>query len=179
MMKLARQCIVPLLLSLAATLADAAPPAYSHGEKATVLIFTTTDCPIANAMIPEIKRLHEEFTQQGVAFTLVHVDPDTTEAAAREHARNYQVNIPFVLDPNHDLVKRLGAQRTPEAFVLLPDGNTVYHGRINNLYHAPGQRRRDPTSNDLRDALASVVSGQKVKNPHQPAVGCVIADFAR
>jgi hypothetical protein len=160
---------------------DAATPEYRHGERASVLIFTTTDCPISNAMLPEISRLAREFTPQGVSFTLVHVDPDTTMTKAREHAKSYEIRIPLVLDPHHQLVKRYQATRTPEAFVILPEGNTAYHGRINDLYHAPGQRRRAPTSNDLRDALTVVLAGARITKDkaHQPAVGCVIADFAR
>jgi hypothetical protein len=144
-----------------------------------VLIFTTTDCPIANAMLPEIARIAQEFSEKGVAFTLVHVDPDTTIAKARDHAKEYVIGLPVLLDPKHELVKRCKAERTPEACVILPDGSVAYHGRINDLYHAPGKRRHAPGSNDLRDALAAVVSGRKVANAYQPAVGCVIADFAR
>jgi hypothetical protein len=107
------------------------------------------------------------------------VDPDTSAATVREHAKSYGISIASVLDPKHELVKRYKATRTPEAFVILPDGSTAYHGRINDLYHAPGQRRRAPTTNDLRDALASVVSGKPVLKNYQPAIGCVIADFAR
>jgi hypothetical protein len=157
----------------------AAPPAFKHGERASVLIFTTTDCPIANAMLPEITRIEQEFSKQGVAFTLVQVDPDTNAAAVREHDKSYGISIPSVLDPKHELVRRYKATRTPEAFVIMPDGSIAYHGRINDLYHAPGQRRRAPAINDLRDALASVVSGKPVGKSYQPAIGCVITDFAR
>jgi hypothetical protein len=166
------------LLSFAAA-AAAAPPEFNQGEKASVLIFTTMDCPIANAMLPELARLHQEFPGQGVAFTLVHVDPDTTSGKAREHAKSYGISVPFVLDPKHELVKRYHATRTPEAFVILPDDTTAYHGRINDLYYAPGKRRRTPSSDDLRDALAAVVSGRNPKKAAQPAIGCVIADFAK
>jgi thiol-disulfide isomerase/thioredoxin len=159
--------------------AAAAAPAFQRGEKASVLIFTTTDCPIANAMLPELARLQEAFAPKGVSFTLVHVDPDTTPASAQEHAKSYKVTVPMVLDPKHALVKRYHATRTPEAFVILPDDTIVYHGRINDLYHAPGQRRRSPSTNDLKDALAAVVSERPVPNAYQPAIGCVIADFAK
>lgn len=174
--------LLSLLLLAAAILpplSSAAPPAYEHGEKASVLVFTTTDCPVANAMLPEIARIARDFSAKGAPFTLVYVDPDTTEARAREHANSYGISIPFVLDPRHELVKRCKAERTPEACVILPDGGVAYRGRINDLFYSPGKRRRSPTTHDLREALAAVVSGRKVTNAHQPAVGCVIADFAR
>jgi hypothetical protein len=168
-----------LVVAILPALAFATPPAYKHGEKASVLIFTTTDCPVANAMLPEIARIARDFSSKGAAFTLVYVDPDTTEARAREHAKTYGISIPYVLDPRHELVKRCEAERTPEACVILPDEGVAYRGRINDLFYAPGQRRRSPTTHDLREALAAVISGREVANAHQPAVGCVIADFAR
>lgn len=171
--------VLPAFALLCATCCMTAASAFSHGEKATVLIFTTTDCPIANAMLPELLKLQREFEPQGVAFTLIHVDPDTTVAKAHEHAKAYGIHLPSVLDPQHALVRQFQATRTPEAFLLAADGSTAYHGRINDLYHAPGQRRRAPSTNDLRDAITAVLSGKPVAKPHQPAVGCVIADFVR
>ncbi len=160
-------------------LLDGETPTFQHGEKASVLIFTTTNCPIANAMQPEIARLHYEFKDKGVVFTLVHIDPDTTAAKAREHADAYSITVPYVLDPHHVLVKRYGATRTPEAYVLSANGAVAYHGRINDLYHAPGQRRRSPATHDLRDAITAVLAGKPVAVTGQAAVGCVIADFAK
>lgn len=175
--------VTPLLLLLASCLGmnalPAAPPAIQPGKKATVLLFTTTDCPVANALLPEITRIQHDFAAQGVAFTLIHVDPDTTAAKAREHASAYGIKMPAILDPAHQLVKRYHATRTPEVVLLRPDDSIAYHGRINDLYTAPGQRRRSATTHDLRDALAALLSGKKVSNPHQPAVGCIIADFAK
>lgn len=168
-----------LVASLAFTTLPAAAPEFQSGKKATVLLFTTIDCPVANALLPEITRIQREFTAQGVTFALVHVDPDTTEAKAREHASAYGIQMPIVLDPKHHLVKRCQATCTPEAFLLRQDGSTAYHGRINNLYAAPGKRRRAPTTHDLRDAITALLTGKKIPHPHQPAVGCIIADFAR
>ena len=171
---------LPLLVSVCLFAVPAtAAPEFKRGEKASVLIFTTTDCPVANAMMPEITRLQKEYAAKGIAFTLVHVDPDTTDALARKHAKDYGVSVPFALDPKHELVKRYKAARTPEAFLILPDGSIPYHGRINDLYYAPGQRRRSPTTHDLRDAMESILSSRPVAKSAQPAVGCVIADFAR
>ena len=47
-----------------------------RGEaRARVFVFVRTDCPISNRYAPEIKRLHERYRDQGVAFDLVYVDP--------------------------------------------------------------------------------------------------------
>ena len=41
----------------------------------TVLMFVTTDCPIANRYAPEIRRIYEEFSE-GVTFWLVYISDD-------------------------------------------------------------------------------------------------------
>ena len=155
------------------------PLSFTAGQKAAVIIFVTPDCPVANALLPEVARLQHEFKSRGVSFALVHVDPSTTPRQAVEHAAAFHITCAVLLDPRHQLASKLGATRTPEAFVVTPDGKTAYHGRINDLYFAPGQRRRAPTREDLRDALTSVVAGKAVPKSESPAVGCVVADFIR
>src|SRR6187399_476273 len=86
-----------LIINLIAGASHAAPT-FQRGEKASVLIFTTTDCPIANAMLPELARLQEAFVAKGVSFTLVHVDPDTTLSDAQEHAKSYKVKMSLLID---------------------------------------------------------------------------------
>ncbi|HSJ02766.1 MAG TPA: redoxin domain-containing protein [Verrucomicrobium sp.] len=149
----------------------AAPP------KAVVYLFTVPDCPVANAMMPEMVRVAEAFTVLGVAFHLVYVDGDTPLPQAKTHAAAYQWKWAVETDPKHVRVKALGATRTPEVFVVRQDGSTAYHGRINDLYYAPGQRRRSPTQHDLKEALQAILAGRPIAKPHQPATGCIIADF--
>jgi hypothetical protein len=48
------------------------------GSRATVFLFVKTDCPISNRAAPEVNRLYEEFSDQGIAFRLVYVGPDET-----------------------------------------------------------------------------------------------------
>ena len=48
-----------------------------------VLVFTSDECPIANAYAPTLGRLHEAWSEDPrVRLYLVHVDPDMTGARA-------------------------------------------------------------------------------------------------
>lgn len=143
-------------------------------RKATVIIFTLPDCPIANAYAPEINRLVADYTAKGVGIYLAHVDRDLTAADARKHAADYSLRCPVLLDSQHALVKALGATRTPQAFLLDASGKTVYRGRINNLYADYGQRRQTVTQHDLRNALDAVLVGKPVSQPVTEAIGCHI-----
>jgi hypothetical protein len=142
--------------------------------KAMALIFVLPDCPICNAYIPELNRLHEAFTRRGVGLLVVHVDPDVTAERASAHAKEYDLRPLIALDPQHDWVKRAGATIAPQAAVFSPDGQIVYLGRIDDQYVGLGKRRANVTSPDLRDALEAVLTGQPVKQPRTEAVGCPI-----
>jgi hypothetical protein len=144
--------------------------------KAVALVFILTDCPIANSYAPEWNRLHETFGPRGVRLLLVQVDPSLTAEAARKHAREYQLKPQVILDPRHELVKKAGATKTPEAAVFSAAGKLLYRGRIDDRYVSLGKRRPEATTHDLRDALQAILAGKPVP-PGPEAVGCFIPEL--
>ncbi|MBY0232753.1 MAG: redoxin domain-containing protein [Gemmataceae bacterium] len=169
-----------VLLLLAAPkpdLRDIEGRAHALGAKATVLLFVMADCPISNSYAPEMERIRKDYAGKGVAFFIVHADPDTTAAQARKHARDYALGCPVLLDPRHVLAKRAGATKAPEAAVLAPE--TVYRGRIDDAYLDFGKRREKPTRRDLRLALDAVLAGKKPDKAVAPVIGCDLPDPAK
>ena len=151
-------------------------PLHCPDQIATVLFFVTYDCPIANALAPEIQSIVEDHQDSPLRFLLVHVDPDVTTATAQTHATDYRLTLPTILDPHHYLVQKLGVTITPEAAVWTQAGDLAYRGRINDLFADLGQKRRAPTSHDLRDALNALLSDKPVQTPRTTAIGCDIPD---
>jgi hypothetical protein len=151
-----------------------------HGMKATVFIFTSTDCPISNRYAPEVRRIVTAFATNGVVFRLVYPNPAEEPAAIREHmaAFGYAGAIDALRDPEHALVKHVNATVTPEAVVVV-DRRVRYRGRIDDRYVELGLERPSPTTHDLADALTAVLAGRAVPHETTQAVGCFIADFAR
>jgi hypothetical protein len=127
-------------------------PCDEPGVKAVALVFILTDCPIANSYIPALNRLHAALEPRGVRLFLVHADASVTAEQAREHARQYEIGAPVILDPKHALVKQAQATRTPEAVVFSPKEEVLYRGRIDDQYVGVGQRRTQVTSHDLEEA---------------------------
>ena len=144
-------------------------------KQPVVFIFITSDCPISNGYAPEINRLVEAYTTKGVAFYLVHVDPDLKPAQARKHAEDFGFRCPVLLDAKHRLVELTQATVTPEAAVLAADGKLFYRGRIDDLYVGLGKRRAEPTQHDLRDALDALLAGKSITIATTTAVGCYIS----
>lgn len=148
------------------------------GRTATVLVFLTHQCPIANDYQPTLVKIAKDFSKQGVAMLGVHIDPTLAAADAKAHAKEYGVTYPMMVDRTHDLVKQYRPKVTPEAVVLNAKGKVMYQGRINDLYPEIGVRRKEAKSHDLRDALGAVVAGKPVKNPRTEAIGCLIPDLS-
>jgi thiol-disulfide isomerase/thioredoxin len=143
--------------------------------RAVVLVFITTDCPIANYFQPTLQRLEASYKKKGIIFYLVHSDPDTTEAAAATHAKEYAITAPVILDTGQKLAREFGAEWTPEAVVLLPNRKTIYKGRIDDTYADYGKKRPQPTHRDLKEAIDSLLAGRIPEKPViTKPVGCPI-----
>ncbi|MDW8207920.1 MAG: redoxin domain-containing protein [Chloroherpetonaceae bacterium] len=144
-------------------------------SKATVLIFITTDCPIANTYAPEIQRIHAQCSRENIALYVVYADPSISLQQVRRHVRDYGYRCPAIRDAKHTLVRMVNATMTPEAAVLLPDGKLIYRGRIDDRYLDYGKKRTQPTRHDLRDVLHAVLQGKANRTlVTTRAVGCFI-----
>jgi hypothetical protein len=139
---------------------------------ASVLIFYWHDCPISNGYAPELNRIYASRTN--FAFYVVQTDPALSSSAAREHARQYDLQMSVLLDPVHRLVRLTKATVTPEAVVVGKDGKVLYRGRIDDLYAALGKKRAAATQHDLLDALDNIAAGKAVKRSETKAIGCLI-----
>lgn len=142
-----------------------------------VLVFTSHECPIANAYAPTLRELAARWQGSPVHLFLVHVDPDLTTAAARQHARDYELPGTILCDRSHHLAHELGVTRTPEAVVLAAGGLT-YRGRIDDQWRALGKRVAAATTQDLADAVAATLGGRTPAQPFPAAVGCLLPEPA-
>ena len=152
------------------------------GDRASLvaLVFVATDCPIANAMVPEIRSLAAEAKELGIRFYAVHPAPGVDDAQVAAHAREFGTEGAFasIVDRNQSLARATGATVTPEGALLRLDGSggfqRLYLGRVNNLYTAIGRRRAAPTEHDLRAAMRAAHDGLPIPHPVPKAVGCFI-----
>jgi hypothetical protein len=145
----------------------------SHGEKAIVLLFVRSDCPISNRYAPELQRLYNLYSTKGVDFHLVYPEPGLTAAGIAKHRAEYSYTIPAARDEDHRYVALAQVRVTPEAAVFV-NGQLVYHGRVDDRYSDLGKARPRPTSFDLEEVLAALVKGRKVPHRTTTAIGCVI-----
>lgn len=182
-----RTIAVLLCMTLAActstpTLQDASglqhTPLQGESGDVVVVVFSSTDCPIANAMAPDLERAHKEAAESGARFYLVHARRDLTTEPVRTHAKKYALTMPVLVDRDHALVEALNASVTPEAVVLRfsdpNDYEILYQGSVNNLYSSVGNRRKDISEYHLRDAIRVAAAGGTPDVKSRPPFGCYI-----
>ncbi len=143
-------------------------------DRAVVLVFLKTDCPISNSYAPEIRRLYDKYTALGIAFWMIYPDGDTPTQEIIRHQAEYQLPENTLVDPTHTLVSLSEVSATPAAAVFLKGGQLVYHGRIDNRYEALGKSRPQATRHDLREVLQRVLRGEAITPYSTRAVGCSI-----
>jgi peroxiredoxin len=141
-------------------------------KKAVVLLFIAVECPVSNFYSPDFSRIAKDYGHRGVAVYGVHSDPDVSAADGAKHAKEYGLDFPVLLDPKQKLAEAVGARKTPEAFVLSPDGKVIYHGRIDDRYSLDGKRRDEPTRCDLTAAIDAVLAGKTPEVIETEPYGC-------
>lgn len=139
------------------------------GKKGVVLLFIATKCPVSNAYNERMEQLAHDFKSKGV--NVIGINSNYTESIAevKAHAGERHLTFTILKDEGNKVADRLGATRTPEAYVLDANNKLVYHGRIDN-----SQRPDGVSSNDLRDALDELIAGKAITKTGGAAFGCTI-----
>jgi peroxiredoxin len=143
-----------------------------RAKKAVLVFFIAAECPVSNFYSPDFARIAHEYGDKGILTYGVHCDEDLTAAAAADHAKEFGLKFPVLLDPKMKLAAAVGARTTPEAFVLSPEGAVLYHGRIDDRFALNGKRRDEPTKHELEDALRAIIAGKKVEVTESKPYGC-------
>jgi peroxiredoxin len=139
------------------------------GKNGAVIIFIATKCPVSNAYNDRMEKLAQDYKAKGI--NVIGINSNNTEPAAevKSHAGEKHLSFTILKDDGNKIADRLGATRTPEAYVIDAGGKLVYHGRIDNA-----QNTANITANDLRDALDELIAGKPVTKTGGAAFGCSI-----
>lgn len=95
--------------------------------KPTLLTFWATDCPGCIKEIPHLKKLHHDFSDDGLTVIAVAMSFDK---ASNVTAMTQEKQLPYViaLDSQGSAAKAFGDVRlTPTNFLIAPDGRIALH----------------------------------------------------
>lgn len=139
------------------------------GEKATVLIFISTQCPVSNGYNERMEKLAADYRAKGVNVIGINANAPESLDDIKAHAAKNNLTFTILKDAGSHVADQLGATNTPEAFLLDATGKLVYRGRIDN-----SRSGQTISANDLRDAIEATLAGKPVANSFVRAFGCSI-----
>src|SRR5205809_7152736 len=139
------------------------------GKNGAVIIFIATRCPVSNGYNERMEKLAADYKAKGI--NVIGINSNVTEPASevKSHAAEKHLTFTILKDDGNKIADRLGATRTPEVYALDASGKLVYHGRIDN-----SQNPANISSNDLREALDSLLAGKPIQKTTGAAFGCTI-----
>jgi len=142
----------------------------AYKGKVVVLDFSSQHCPWSRGADPDIAALAIKYKDKGVVFLGIDSHNSTSVEDIAAHMKEANIPYPILKDKENTYADAVGAERTPELFVVNKEGNLVYHGAFDNR-RAPDKKG---DVNYLTDALDAVVAGEAVANPEVAAWGCGI-----
>lgn len=145
------------------------PPAF------TVYVFLDTECPLSKNYTLTLRKIQAAYVNQDLRFVAVFPAVGDTPKRIRAFTRHYQLSCETQPDPKREWTQALSAQITPEAFLVNPEGEVLYAGKIDNWAVSLGKKRQVITQHYLKDAIDAALAGEPISIPRTEAVGCIIS----
>lgn len=140
---------------------------------ATVIVFTTTTCPLVRRSYPKLTELSAKFQDRNVQFIAMNVGALDTVRDMAAQAVEFEVPFYFVKDSDLSCARALGVTRTPEVVVLDAGRSLRYRGRIDDQLRIGGAKP-EASRNDLKEAIEEVLNGKEVSVSETAVDGCEI-----
>ena len=142
-------------------------------HRATVVAWTTLECPMARLLLPRLAEMEREYRDRGVRF--LGINPNAHDSAEAITSRRAEVGVdfPILRDPMHAVSDRLGVTRTTEVLLLDHDFHVIYRGAVDDQY-TPGARKPAPAETWLRDAIDALLAGHAPSTASTEPMGCLL-----
>ena len=134
----------------------------------SLVVFTSTSCPVAKRYTTRLNRLYEKYKDRVQIAAVFSNERDTAEAA-RQHAEEFGIQFPAVVDGSGAVARRFGASMTPQAFALDAEGRLKYRGAIDN-----DRYETRVTQNYAQNALDDLLAGRDPIVAETAAFGCTL-----
>jgi peroxiredoxin len=139
-----------------------------------VVIFTSVACPFDGFYVNRLKELQKIYADK-LPILLINAyteSPESEEWMLKSATAN-GLTIPYLSDKQQIVMNQLGAQRSPEAFVLKNNGGkftVAYHGAIDDNAQAENAVKQSYLKNAVENLLAAKPIGVETIR----AAGCYI-----
>jgi peroxiredoxin len=140
-----------------------------QGQKATVLMFISTQCPVSNSYNERMIQVAKDYAGKKVCFLGINANRAESVEEVAKHAKSHHFPFPVLIDVGNAVADAYDAQVTPHVYVIDDEGVLRYRGRIDDSQNPDGIKSRD-----LRAALDAVLAGRPVAVAETRAFGCSI-----
>lgn len=138
-----------------------------------VVAFLGTECPLAKLYSKRLVELAEQYAEQGVGVLGINSNSQDSLTEIAAQVRVQEINFPMLKDAGSQVADSVGAERTPQVFLLDRQRVVRYCGRIDDQYGV-GTIREEPQRRDLQIAIDELLAGQPISVPSTRSVGCII-----
>jgi thiol-disulfide isomerase/thioredoxin len=145
------------------------PVKISTTGKVTAVLFIATQCPVSNDYNTRMEAIYKDYAPRGVQFVFLNANSSEPPAEIEKHAHDNGFSFKVLKDDGSAMADVVGAQFTPETYVVDAKGVIVYHGRIDD-----SRNEAKVTVKNLRGALDAALAGKAVEPAEVKAFGCTI-----
>ncbi len=142
---------------------------------AVVLAFLGPNCPVSRNSLDDLNALARDFGQKRVLFLAIDPTPGTTPNRAAKAWAGRTPAFPVLLDSRHRVSRQAGVDETPTAVVVLPDGQVIYRGPIDDRIGADGKPQSGPSRPVLCSAIEAILGDEMPAETLVAAHGTPIA----
>jgi len=144
-------------------------------RNALLIIVTCNHCPYSRAYWSRIKKLYNRYEEDNLGVMCINSNdvnqyPDDSYENMIKYVKELELPFLYLHDESQEIAKRLGALRTPEAFLFNSKRELVYKGGIDDSW----ANQHMVTRVYLEDAIECTLDGIEVDYPEMPAHGCSI-----
>jgi glutathione peroxidase-family protein len=142
---------------------------------ALLIIVSCNHCPYARAYWKRIERLYNKYEMDNLGLMVISgndADQYPEDSFDNMKALSKQLGdwLLYLYDESQEVLQKLNASKTPEAFLFNSKRELVYRGAIDDSW----ENEHMVTRVYLEDAIEYTLDGLEVDFPEVPPVGCSI-----
>jgi peroxiredoxin len=138
------------------------------GEKGTLIVFLSAQCPVVEMYNERINALAAEYKTKGINFIGLYSNATECLNWVKHHSSK-EYKFQTLVDEGNVIADKFGAQYTPEVFYFNADNTLDYHGAIDN-----DRSGRNIDVQYLKTALDQKLAGKVISQNDTRAFGCSI-----
>lgn len=145
-------------------------------KKGLLVMFICNHCPFVKHLNEALVEFANEYKEKGIKCVAISSNdvenyPQDAPELMKELSDNHQFPYSYLYDESQDVAKAYKAACTPDFFLFDADLELFYRGQFDDSRPGNG---KPVTGEDIRSAVNSMLSDERVYEPQKPSMGCNI-----